>query len=60
MPRTFVGPLALAGVSWPFLRFGVGFGGVIGGQLVGEFRVSIGMVGEAHGKLSVGQGTGNR
>ncbi|KAF6230023.1 hypothetical protein HO133_004361 [Letharia lupina] len=34
VPRTFVGPLSLAGVSWPFLRFGAGHGGEVRGQLV--------------------------
>lgn len=34
VPRTFVGPLALAGVSWPFLRFGAAYGGEIRGQLI--------------------------
>ena len=37
VPRTFVGPLSLAGLSWPFLRFGPDYGGEIRGQLVGEF-----------------------
>ena len=39
VPRTFVGPLSLAGVSWPFLRFGPDYGGEIRGQLVGELQV---------------------
>ena len=43
MPRTFVGPLALAGVSWPFLRFGAGQGGEIRGQSVGESEIRIGL-----------------
>ncbi|KAL9077737.1 MAG: hypothetical protein Q9161_000109 [Pseudevernia consocians] len=41
VPRTFVGPLALAGVSGPFLRFGAGYGGGIRGQLIGESQVRI-------------------
>lgn len=43
VPRTFVGPLSLAGVSWPFLCFGPDIGGEIRGQLVGESQVRIGM-----------------
>ena len=41
VPRTLVGPLALAGVSWPILRFGPGGvgSGELGRQLVGESRV---------------------
>lgn len=35
VPRTFVGPLALAGASWPWVRWGEGFGGEVGGQLIG-------------------------
>lgn len=51
VPRTFVGPLALAGVSWPFLRFGTGYGGDIRGQLIGESQVKMGMFKEAYGKI---------
>lgn len=36
VPRTFVGPLALAGASWPFIQFGAGKGGALGEQLIGE------------------------
>jgi len=36
VPRTFVGPLALAGASWPSMRFGAGKGGALRGQLIGE------------------------
>ena len=35
VPRTFVGPLALAGASWPWIRFGAGFGGELRKQLIG-------------------------
>ena len=37
VPRTFVAPLALAGASWPWLRFGLGFGGELRRQLIGKF-----------------------
>lgn len=36
VPRTFVGPLALAGASWPWIRFGAGFGGELRKQLIGQ------------------------
>ena len=34
VPRTFVGPLALAGVSWPFIWLSNGLGGALGRQLI--------------------------
>ena len=37
VPRTFVGPLALAGASLPFVRIFDGGEGTIRGQLIGEF-----------------------
>ena len=51
VPRTFVGPLALAGVSWPFLRFGPDIGEEVGGQLVGESQVWRGVFKKAYGKV---------
>ncbi|MCJ1451887.1 dolichyl-P-Man:Man(7)GlcNAc(2)-PP-dolichol alpha-1,6-mannosyltransferase [Mycoblastus sanguinarius] len=36
VPRTFVGPLVLAGASWPSLRVGAGLGGALRGQLIGK------------------------
>lgn len=40
VPRTFVGPLALAGASWPFLSLlGAGDGAEVRGQLIGESEV---------------------
>ncbi len=61
MPRTFVGPLALAGVSWPFLRFGATYGGEIRGQLIGESHVRKRMVRETYGNVFwVGEAKGNK
>lgn len=37
VPRTFVGPLALAGASWPFVWVLGDWGGVVGRQIVGRF-----------------------
>ena len=51
VPRTFVGPLALAGVSWPFLRLGAGYGGGIGGQLMGKSQVRMAELRKAYGKV---------
>ena len=51
MPRTFVGPLSLAGVSWPLLRFGYDYGGGIQGQMVGESQVGMGIIREAYCKV---------
>ena len=36
VPRTFVGPLVLAGGSWPLLWGLGGWGGVVGRQVVGR------------------------
>ena len=52
VPRTFVGPLSLAGVSWPFLRFGPGYGGDIRGQLVGELDIGQIMFGKPCNNVS--------
>lgn len=35
VPRTFVGPLALAGASWPWVRWGIRWGGEGREQLIG-------------------------
>ena len=51
VPRTFVGPLALAGASWPFLRFGPEYGGEIRGQLVGKLEVGCTMFGEVYNNV---------
>ena len=56
VPRTFVGPLSLAGVSWPLLRFGHGYGGEIRGQMVGESQIGMETIREAYGKV-VGWGS---
>ena len=40
VPRTFVGPLALAGASWPSIRFGAGLGGDLREQLIGKFPLN--------------------
>lgn len=36
IPRTFVGPLALAGASWPWIKLGAGYGGELRRQLIGS------------------------
>ncbi len=41
VPRTFVGPLALAGASWPFIRALGDWGGVVGRQIVGRSWIFI-------------------